>query len=101
MASWTAEARQFLEAHRVGHLATAGADRRAARGPASAMRSNDEALYFSSPTRSRKRAPARELLRLRNLRANRAPRWWWTTTTRLGPPGLRARARAGTGGRGR
>ena len=26
MASWTREARRFLEAHRVGHLATAGAD---------------------------------------------------------------------------
>ena len=26
MPGWNAEARQFLEAHRVGHLATAGAD---------------------------------------------------------------------------
>ena len=26
MASWSHDARRFLEAHRVGHLATAGAD---------------------------------------------------------------------------
>ncbi|HTD26886.1 MAG TPA: TIGR03668 family PPOX class F420-dependent oxidoreductase [Candidatus Elarobacter sp.] len=68
MASWTAEARQFLEAHRVGHLATAGADGAPHVVPV-CYALDDEALYFVADEKP-KRRPARELLRLRNLRAN-------------------------------
>src|SRR5207253_5067300 len=67
-ASWTAEARQFLEAHRVGHLATAGADGAPNVVPV-CYALDDEALCFVADERP-KRRPARELLRLRNLRAN-------------------------------
>ena len=68
MASWTAEARQFLEAHRVGHLATAGADGAPHVIPV-CYALDDEAVYFVADEKP-KRRPARELLRLRNLRAN-------------------------------
>ncbi len=68
MGSWTAEARQFLEARRVGHLATAGADGAPHVIPV-CYALDDEALYFVADEKP-KRRPARELLRLRNLRAN-------------------------------
>jgi len=68
MASWTAEARRFLEAHRVGHLATAGADGAPHVIPV-CYALDDVALYFVADEKP-KRRPARELLRLRNLRAN-------------------------------
>src|SRR2546428_10852704 len=68
MASWTTEARQFLEAHRVGHLATAGADGAPHVIPV-CYALDDAALYFVADEKP-KRRPARELLRLRDLRAN-------------------------------
>ena len=68
MASWTREARQFLEAHRVGHLATAGADGAPHVVPV-CYALDDEALYFVADEKP-KRRPARELLRLHNLRTN-------------------------------
>ena len=68
MASWTREARRFLEAHRVGHLATAGADGAPHVVPV-CYALDDEALYFVADEKP-KRRPARELLRLRNLHAN-------------------------------
>ncbi len=68
MASWTRGARQFLEAHRVGHLATAGADGAPHVVPV-CYALDDEALYFVADQKP-KRRPARELLRLRNLHAN-------------------------------
>ena len=68
MASWTPEARRFLESHRVGHLATAGADGAPHVVPV-CYALDDEALYFVADEKP-KRRPARELLRLRNLRAN-------------------------------
>ena len=68
MASWTPEAQRFLESHRVGHLATAGADGAPHVVPV-CYALDDEALYFVADEKP-KRRPARELLRLRNLRAN-------------------------------
>ena len=68
MASWTAEARQFLEAHRVGHLATTGADGAPHVIPV-CYALDDGALYFVADEKP-KRRPARELRRLRNLREN-------------------------------
>jgi PPOX class probable F420-dependent enzyme len=68
MGSWTAEARRFLEAHRVGHLATAGADGAPHVVPV-CYALDDGALYFVADEKP-KRRPARELQRLRNLRAN-------------------------------
>jgi coenzyme F420-0:L-glutamate ligase / coenzyme F420-1:gamma-L-glutamate ligase len=68
MASWSAEARRFLEAHRVGHLATAGADGAPHVVPV-CYALDDAALYFVADEKP-KRRPARELLRLRNLRDN-------------------------------
>jgi len=68
MASWTPEARRFLDAHRVGHLATAGADGAPHVVPV-CYALDDEALYFVADEKP-KRRPARALLRLRNLRAN-------------------------------
>jgi PPOX class probable F420-dependent enzyme len=68
MASWTPEARRFLESHRVGHLATAGVDGAPHVVPV-CYALDDEALYFVADEKP-KRRPARELLRLRNLRAN-------------------------------
>src|SRR5206468_8515584 len=68
MASWTAEARRFLEAHRVGHLATAGADGRPHVVPV-CYALDDTALYFVADEKP-KRGPARALRRLKNLREN-------------------------------
>jgi len=68
MGSWTAEARRFLEAHRVGHLATAGADGAPHVVPV-CYALDEEALYFVADEKP-KRRPARELLRLRNVREN-------------------------------
>jgi PPOX class probable F420-dependent enzyme len=68
MSSWTAEARSFLEAHRVGHLATASADGAPHVVPV-CYALDDAALYFVADLKP-KRRPARELLRLSNLRAN-------------------------------
>ena len=66
--SFDAEARRFLEAHRVGHLATAGADGAPHVIPV-CYALDDDALYFVADDKP-KRRPARELERLRNLRAN-------------------------------
>ena len=68
MASWTAEARQFLEAHRVGHLATAGADGAPHVIPV-CYALDDGGLYVVADAKP-KRRPARELKRLRNLAEN-------------------------------
>jgi coenzyme F420-0:L-glutamate ligase/coenzyme F420-1:gamma-L-glutamate ligase len=68
MASWTAEARQFLEAHRVGHLATAGADGAPHVIPV-CYALDGAGVYFVADEKP-KRRPARELRRLRNLREN-------------------------------
>src|SRR5713101_2920020 len=68
MASWTAEARRFLEAHRVGHLATAGADGAPHVVPV-CYALDDEAVYFVADEKP-KRRPPRELERLKNLREN-------------------------------
>ncbi len=68
MATWTAEARRFLEAHRVGHLATAGSGGAPHVVPV-CYALDDHALYFVADAKP-KRRPARDLLRLRNLRAN-------------------------------
>lgn len=68
MASWSAEARRFLEAHRVGHLATAGADGAPHVVPV-CYALDDVAVYFVADEKP-KRRPARELQRLANLRAN-------------------------------
>ena len=68
MGSWTVEARRFLEAHRVGHLATAGADGAPHVVPV-CYALDDDALYFVADEKP-KRGEARNLLRLRNLRVN-------------------------------
>ena len=68
MASWSAEARQFLEAHRVGHLATAGADARPHVVPV-CYALDDDALYVVADEKP-KRRPPRLLKRLRNVREN-------------------------------
>jgi PPOX class probable F420-dependent enzyme len=68
MAGWSAEARRFLEAHRVGHLATAGADGAPHVVPV-CYALDDTALYFVADEKP-KRGEARMLRRLRNLREN-------------------------------
>jgi PPOX class probable F420-dependent enzyme len=68
MASWTEDTRRFLEAQRVGHLATAGADGAPHVIPV-CYALDDDALYFVADAKP-KRRPARLLERLRNLRAN-------------------------------
>jgi PPOX class probable F420-dependent enzyme len=68
MGTWTAEARRFLDAHRVGHLATAGADGAPHVVPV-CYALDDDGLYFVADLKP-KRGEARHLLRLRNLRAN-------------------------------
>jgi PPOX class probable F420-dependent enzyme len=68
MVTWTAEARRFLEAHRVGHLATAGVDGRPHVIPV-CYAVDDAGLYFVADDK-RKRRPPRQLERLRNLRDN-------------------------------
>jgi PPOX class probable F420-dependent enzyme len=68
MGSWTDEARRFLEGHRVGHLATAGADGAPHVIPV-CYALDDDALYFVADAKPKRGAP-RNLQRLRNLRAN-------------------------------
>ena len=68
MPSWTAAARRFLVAHRVGHLASAGADGAPHVVPV-CYALDDGGLYFVADLKP-KRRPARELLRLRNLHEN-------------------------------
>ncbi len=68
MATWTAEARRFLEAHRVGHLATAGAD--GAPHVIPVCYALDDAGVYVIADLKPKRGPARALQRLRNVRAN-------------------------------
>ena len=68
MPGWSAEARQFLEAHRVGHLATAGADGIPHVVPV-CFACDDGGIYFVADEKPKSR-PARELLRLQNLRVN-------------------------------
>jgi PPOX class probable F420-dependent enzyme len=68
MATWTEDTRRFLEAHRVGHLATAGADGAPHVVPV-CYALDDEAIYFVADAKP-KRRPARALQRLVNLRAN-------------------------------
>lgn len=68
MPGWTAEARRFLEAHRVGHLATAGADGAPHVVPV-CFASDEAGIYFVADEKP-KRHPARALRRLENLRAN-------------------------------
>ena len=68
MASWSGDARRFLEAHRVGHLATAGADGAPHVVPV-CYALDDVAVYFVADEKP-KRRPARELLRLRNIGEN-------------------------------
>jgi coenzyme F420-0:L-glutamate ligase/coenzyme F420-1:gamma-L-glutamate ligase len=68
MPSWTPEARRFLEAHRLGHLATAGADGAPHVVPV-CYALDDHTLYFVADAKP-KRGPARDLVRLRNVRAN-------------------------------
>lgn len=68
MSVWTEDARQFLESHRVGHLATAsGAD-----GPhviPVCYAIDDVGLYFVADLKPKRGAP-RQLRRLENLRAD-------------------------------
>ncbi len=68
MPSWSPEARRFLEAHRLGHLATAGADGRPHVMPV-CFALDDGGLYFIADEKP-KRRPARALRRLENVREN-------------------------------
>ena len=68
MADWSPEARAFLERHRVGHLATAGADGAPHVIPV-CYALDASALYFVADEKP-KRRPARRLQRLVNLREN-------------------------------
>ncbi len=68
MPSWAEDTRRFLEAHRVGHLATAGSDGAPHVMPV-CYALDDDALYFVADEKP-KRRPARVLRRLENLRAN-------------------------------
>lgn len=68
MPSWTAEARRFLEAHRVGHLATA--DARGAPHVVPVCYALDDAGLYVIADHKPKRRPARQLRRLDNLREN-------------------------------
>lgn len=68
MASWSPEARAFLESHRVGHLATASAGAAPHVVPV-CYAVDDGALYFVADEKP-KRGPARALKRLRNLHQN-------------------------------
>jgi PPOX class probable F420-dependent enzyme len=67
MASWAEDTRRFLEAHRVGHVATAGPDGAPHVMPV-CYALDDEALYFVADAKPKSR-PARELVRVRNVRA--------------------------------
>jgi PPOX class probable F420-dependent enzyme len=66
--SFTAAVRRFLEDHRVGHLATAGPDGAPHVIPV-CYALDDDAVYSVADEKP-KRGPARELQRLRNIRAN-------------------------------
>lgn len=68
MASWTDDARRFLEAHRVGHLATADAGGAPHVVPV-CYALDDAGLYFVADEKP-KRRPAARLKRLDNLHAN-------------------------------
>ena len=68
MGVWSEEARRFLETHRVGHLATAGADGAPHVVPV-CYALDDAALYFIADEKPKRRAP-RELQRLKNLLEN-------------------------------
>jgi len=68
MGSWNPEARRFLDAHRVGHLATADGSGAPHVVPV-CYAVDDAGLYFVADEKP-KRRPARELVRLRNVRAN-------------------------------
>ena len=68
MGVWSEEARRFLETHRVGHLATAGADGAPHVVPV-CYALDDAALYFIADEKPKRSAP-RELQRLKNLREN-------------------------------
>ena len=68
MSGWTPEARRFLAEHRVGHLATTGADGVPHVVPV-CYAIDDGALYFVADEKP-KRRPARALRRLENLREN-------------------------------
>jgi PPOX class probable F420-dependent enzyme len=68
MATWSAEARRFLETHRVAHLATSGADGAPHVVPL-CYAVDDGALYFVADEKP-KRRPARMLRRLENIREN-------------------------------
>ena len=68
MPDWSPEARAFLERHRVGHLATAGADGAPHVVPV-CYALDAAALYFVADEKP-KRGPARRLQRLVNLRGN-------------------------------
>jgi PPOX class probable F420-dependent enzyme len=68
MPDWSPEARAFLERHRVGRLATAGADGAPHVVPV-CYALDDDAVYFVADAKP-KRRPARTLQRLVNLRAN-------------------------------
>jgi len=68
MPDWSPEARAFLERHRVGHLATAGADGAPHVIPV-CYALDATALYFVADEKP-KRGPAHRLQRLVNLRAN-------------------------------
>lgn len=68
MPSWAEDTRRFLDAHRVGHLATTGPDGMPHVMPV-CYALDDAALYFVADAKP-KRRPAREMARLRNVRAN-------------------------------
>lgn len=65
---WPEGAREFLERHRVGHLATAGADGMPHVVPV-CYALDAEAVYFVADAKP-KRGPASKLARLRNLAEN-------------------------------
>jgi PPOX class probable F420-dependent enzyme len=67
MATWSEDTRRFLEAHRLGHVATTGPDGAPHVMPV-CYALDDEAVYFVADAKP-KRRPARELTRLRNIRA--------------------------------
>jgi coenzyme F420-0:L-glutamate ligase/coenzyme F420-1:gamma-L-glutamate ligase len=66
MASWTSDVRRFLDAHRVGRLATVGADGTPHAVPV-CYALDDAGLYVVADAKP-KRGPARRLARLENLR---------------------------------
>jgi PPOX class probable F420-dependent enzyme len=68
MGSFPPEARAFLERHRVGHVATAGAD--GAPHVMPVCYALDEAAVYFVADEKPKRRPARRLRRLDNLREN-------------------------------